>query len=229
VSIYSACLWLALRWYPATETNGHGFLLTLCVAMAIHHGIHLYVLAIAAFEAKRVALIRVESMRVLSEQRKLEAEQALHEARVANAERIEMEKAMHEAQRRESLGLLAGGIAHDFNNLLTVILGNVDLSRVEPRISPVLEERLDTITSAVERAAQLTRQLLVYSGKARAKNTSVDLGAHIQGAARLFRPLLKPEVTLNLHGQAEGIKVEADAALLDQVIFNIVQNAVEAC
>lgn len=217
MSIYSACLWLALRWYPATETNGHGFLLTLCVAMAIHHGIHLYVLAIpalasnavlaalacayflssrpwfyvaivvcvlswlpaaiandplsvdwrhwtatlisgivlaiAAFEAKRVALIRVESMRVLPEQRKLEAEQALHEARVANAERIEMEQAMHEAQRRESLGLLAGGIAHDFNNLLTVILGNVDLSRVEPRISPVLEERLDTVTSAVERAA----------------------------------------------------------------------------
>lgn len=69
----------------------------------------------------------------------------------------------------------------------------------------------------------------MYSGKARAKNTSVDLGAHIQGAARLFRLLLKPEVTLNLHGQAEGIKVEADAALLDQVIFNIVQNAVEAC
>ncbi|MEM7412390.1 MAG: ATP-binding protein [Myxococcota bacterium] len=186
-------------------------------------------LAIASFEAKRRALIRVESLRMLAEKREVEAERALAQAEAANADRLDMEQAMHEAQRRESLGLLAGGIAHDFNNLLTVIGGNVELTRLEPGLPASVRESLETIRSASDRAAQLTRQLLVYSGRAKPMITAVDLGARIDGTVGLFRSLLGPNLVVDLAGPTRPITVQADAALLDQVLINLMQNAIEAC
>ena len=83
-------------------------------------------------------------------------------------ERRLLEEHLRSAQKLESIGLLAGGIAHDFNNLLTGILGNASLAQesvCRPRheTSPLLR----TSSQASERAADLTQQLLAYSGKGR--------------------------------------------------------------
>lgn len=186
-------------------------------------------LALAAFEARRRTLLRVESLRQLAEQRKAEAETALAQVSAATADRLAMERAMHEAQRRESLGFLAGGIAHDFNNLLTVIQGNVDLARLLLGPESKLHRRLATIEDATERATRLTQQLLVYSGKANPRMEHVDLGERVRLAARLLESVVGARIELKLHEAPERLVVAADAALLDQVILNLLQNAIEAC
>jgi signal transduction histidine kinase len=78
-------------------------------------------------------------------------------------------------QRLESIGLLAAGIAHDFNNLLTGIIGHAQLLEQVLHI-PEDREMAASIIGAGERAAELTRQLLAYSGKAVARMESLDLG-----------------------------------------------------
>ena len=72
---------------------------------------------------------------------------------------------MLEAQKLESLGVLAGGIAHDFNNLLTVVLGRAEMVLGEVQDQPKLASSLRDVITAGERAADLARQMLIYSGR----------------------------------------------------------------
>ncbi|HKE26659.1 MAG TPA: PAS domain S-box protein, partial [Bryobacteraceae bacterium] len=90
-------------------------------------------------------------------------------------ERKQFELQMQQAQRLESLGVLAGGVAHDFNNLLTGVIGNASLiAELLPAGDPVLP-LVEDVTTAAERAASLTAQLLAYSGKGQFLIGPVDL------------------------------------------------------
>ena len=87
------------------------------------------------------------------------------EQRRAEEEKRKLTLQIQKAQKFESLGTLAGGIAHDFNNLLAAILGNVELAQLElPPEAPSMEN-LHAIAHAAQRAADLTKQMLAYSGK----------------------------------------------------------------
>jgi len=79
------------------------------------------------------------------------------------------------AQKLESLGVLAGGIAHDFNNLLVAILGNADLALLDLPADAPAAALLERIKKSAERAADLTRQMLSYAGKARVEIGPVRL------------------------------------------------------
>jgi len=85
------------------------------------------------------------------------------ERRRAEAEELPQQERLLGSARLESLGVMAGGIAHDFNNLLTGILGNPSLL-VEGYPDPD-HHMSKQIVLAAERAADLTRQMLVFSGK----------------------------------------------------------------
>ncbi|MDP2104990.1 MAG: PAS domain S-box protein, partial [Desulfobulbaceae bacterium] len=89
----------------------------------------------------------------------------LSERKQAEQQRLETERKMLHTQKLETLGVMAGGIAHDFNNLLMAIQGNLDLAKMDiPLDSPSLAF-LDNCMKAIRRAADLTRQMLAYSGK----------------------------------------------------------------
>src|SRR5207253_5553413 len=95
--------------------------------------------------------------------------------------------AMREAQKLESIGLLAGGVAHDFNNLLTGILGNTSLALDELPPASRLRPLLENVMLASERAADLTRQLLAYSGKGRFFVQSSDLSVLVREISSLIQ------------------------------------------
>ena len=82
--------------------------------------------------------------------------------------RVQAEEALRQGQKLESLGVLAGGIAHDFNNLLTTILGNAEMLSSH-LVGPAVGGRdyLDRIERTTRRLADLTRQMLAYSGRGR--------------------------------------------------------------
>ncbi|MGH7436144.1 MAG: two-component system sensor histidine kinase NtrB [Polyangiaceae bacterium] len=133
-----------------------------------------------------------------------------------------------QVQKLESLGVLAGGIAHDFNNLLTAILGGASTaSLVLPADSPAQAHLRDTVL-AVRRAADLTRQLLAYSGKGHFEVRPVDLSTVVHEIARLLETSVPRNVQLRLELPRALPAVEADVVQLQQVVMNLVINGAEA-
>jgi two-component system cell cycle sensor histidine kinase/response regulator CckA len=143
-------------------------------------------------------------------------------------DRRQFEERLRHAQRLESIGVLAGGIAHDFNNLLTGIMGGASLLREElPRWDPnyVLVE---SILKSSERAADLTRQLLAYSGKGRFFIENLDLSETVREIAKLAGSSIPRTVRLELALASDLPAVEADRGQIHQIVMNLVTNAAEA-
>ena len=150
------------------------------------------------------------------------------ERKRAEEARLEMERRLLHAQKLESLGVLAGGIAHDFNNLLMAMLGNLELAQRD--LSPVspIRPRLDAASHAARRAADLTRQMLAYSGRGKFLVGRVDLNELVEENVHLLRTSIPRTVTLNLHLDRALPAVEADAGQIQQVTMNLITNAAEA-
>jgi signal transduction histidine kinase len=143
-------------------------------------------------------------------------------------ERRDLEEQLRHAQKLESLGLLAGGVAHDFNNLLTGILGNASLvlETLNPR--PPVRGMLEDIVHASERAADLTRQLLAYAGKGRFIIEAVETSQLVRDISELIRTSVPRTVDLILDLGANLPRVEGDASQIQQLVMNLILNAVEA-
>jgi PAS domain S-box-containing protein len=150
------------------------------------------------------------------------------ERRRAEEARLELERRLLHAQKLESLGVLAGGIAHDFNNLLMAILGNLELGLRDLSPGSPVRSRLDAAGQAARRAADLTRQMLAYSGRGKFLVGRVDLNELVQENVHLLRTSVPRTVTLNLHLDRVLPAVEADAGQVQQVIMNLITNAAEA-
>ena len=152
---------------------------------------------------------------------------------VSARERIEQEKTAVEAQLRQSqkldaIGQLSGGIAHDFNNLLTAILGNASLLQDEGQSPLLRKELLQQITQAGNRAASLTRQLLLFSRREEPGQHDLDLNHVVAELFKMLRRLLGENIDLQLALAAEPQCVHADAGMLDQILLNLAVNARDA-
>jgi PAS domain S-box-containing protein len=147
--------------------------------------------------------------------------------RKAAEERALLEGQLQQARRLESVGLLAGGIAHDFNNLLVGILGNASYARELADAGPNVMAALADIERAGERAAELTKQLLKYAGRAPVERLPVDVGAITRELPALLGARVPPSVTLRVDAP-DGMVVLGDRTELQQVIMNFVTNAVDA-
>jgi signal transduction histidine kinase/CheY-like chemotaxis protein/predicted hydrocarbon binding protein len=143
-------------------------------------------------------------------------------------ERKRFEDKLRQTQKLESLGVLAGGIAHDFNNLLVTILGNASFAKSiagsDPRLSPLLEQ----IELGAQRAAELTRQMLDYSGEGKLKVERLDLADAVREMARLLSALIPKQVELHYQFQEGLPPVEVDATQIRQVLMNLITNAAES-
>lgn len=150
-------------------------------------------------------------------------EQVEHEA-----ERARLETQVHHAQKMESLGLLAGGIAHDFNNLLVGVLSNASLALLDiDEQAPIRDVVLD-IERTAQRAAELTRQLLAYSGKGRFVVEPISLGALANEMAQLLRTVVSKDAELIIDTADGDALIKGDATQLRQVIMNLITNASDA-
>jgi PAS domain S-box-containing protein len=143
-------------------------------------------------------------------------------------ERRLLEMRLREAHKRESVGLLAAGVAHDFNNLLTGIMGNASLAGELMSGSQTVRAMLDNVIDASRRAAELTRQLLAYSGQGKYVIAPVNLCGMVREIADLIEASVPKRIRLSLEIPETLPVVEADAAQMQQVLLNLVINAAEA-
>jgi signal transduction histidine kinase/ActR/RegA family two-component response regulator/HAMP domain-containing protein len=169
----------------------------------------------------------------------------------AESERRVRDANVQQAQKLESLGVMAGGIAHDFNNLLGAILGNADLAResleravtgrsreadsreADSRDADGPEARdardaLDQIAAAGRRAAELTRQMLAYAGRASLRRDVVDARHLVDDIVPLVRAAQPKKVEFVVAPMPDPLWVELDPAQLAQVLLNLLTNAAEA-
>jgi PAS domain S-box-containing protein len=135
---------------------------------------------------------------------------------------------MQHAQKLESLGVLAGGIAHDFNNLLVGILGNAELAMDQLPDGGPAWAKLESISRAGQRAADLCREMLAYAGKSHARVEPTDLSALSEDMVGLLRASVTAAVQIRCELGATPVPILADRAQLRQVVMNLVTNASDA-
>ncbi|HKJ82602.1 MAG TPA: PAS domain S-box protein [Mariprofundaceae bacterium] len=135
---------------------------------------------------------------------------------------------LEHTQRLEALGVLAGGIAHDFNNILTAIIGNAAMAGRKLERQSTATEYLARIELAAQRAADLCKQMLAYSGKGRFSPGPLNLSVLVEEMASLLEISIAKNVTLRLHLTESLPAIEADVAQMQQVVMNLVINAAES-
>ena len=144
----------------------------------------------------------------------------------------EREKALQQqldrARRLESVGQLAGGIAHDFNNILGVIMNYAEFVADELDDDSQAHQDVEEIRRAAERAAALTRQLLIFSRREVVRPEVLDLNELIAELERLLRRALGERVELGVNFSDELWAVEADPGQIEQVLVNLAVNARDA-
>ena len=143
-------------------------------------------------------------------------------------ERLNLESQFRHAQKLESVGQLAAGIAHDFNNILTVIQGFADFLIKRCNGDTSFSVPLKRISEAAQRAAGLTRQLLMFSRKQMIQPKVLDFNALLQNLANMLPRLLREDITLESDLAADGMAIEGDTGMLEQVIMNLAVNARDA-
>jgi PAS domain S-box-containing protein len=137
-----------------------------------------------------------------------------------------LERRLQQAQRLDSVGKLAGGIAHDFNNLLGVILNYADFALAaadEGTEGEILEIKL-----AAERAAALTRQLLLFSRKDVARDEVVDAASVVVPMEPILSRAVGEHMRLEIRIESGLPPVRLTQSLLEQVVLNLVLNAGDA-
>ena len=143
-------------------------------------------------------------------------------------ERRRLEAQIIEAQKMEVIGQLASGVAHDFNNILAVIMGYSDLMTTDLGPDSPLQKYAEEIRHASERAAGLTRQLLVFSRKQTVQPVVLDLNEVVKDLDKMLRRLIDENIEMTIVPGKQIGRVKADSGYVGQVLMNLVVNARDA-
>jgi two-component system NtrC family sensor kinase len=140
----------------------------------------------------------------------------------------QLEDEFRQAQKMEAFGRLAAGVAHDFNNMLTAIMGNVQIVAMEGALSAAQREPFAEIKKAAERAANLTRQLLLFSRRKAMQLKVVDVNEVVENLGKMLRRLIGEDITLQERYNLGDMHVLADAGMLEQALLNLSVNSRDA-
>ena len=147
-------------------------------------------------------------------------------ADVTEQERLEAQ--VQHSQKLESLGVLAGGIAHDFNNLLMGVLGNASLALMQLSPDAPAYSCVEHVQTAALRAAELSKQMLAYSGKGRFMVQPLNLSSLVEELTHLLESSISKKALLHKRLPADLPAIAGDATQLRQIVMNLITNASDA-
>ncbi|RMF05813.1 MAG: hybrid sensor histidine kinase/response regulator [Chloroflexi bacterium] len=140
----------------------------------------------------------------------------------------ELEKQYRQAQKMEAIGQLTAGIAHDFNNLLMAINGFAELMQLKlPDDSP-FQDIAGRIVSSGESAANLIRQLLVFSRKQLVEAKIINLNNVVSEIDKMLRRIIGEDIDLQTSLKPDLWPVKTDPTQIEQIIVNLAVNARDA-
>jgi len=143
-------------------------------------------------------------------------------------ERRRMEEQLRQSSKMEAIGLLAGGVAHDFNNILAIIQIQIGLLAGDGALSASQTNLVNEMSKAAERAANLTRQLLLFSRKQTLQLRDLDLNDTVASVAKMLQRAIGEDVHLQLDFAAKPLFIHADPGMMDQILVNLAVNARDA-
>jgi PAS domain S-box-containing protein len=143
-------------------------------------------------------------------------------------DRRKLEEQFRQSQKLEGIGQLAGGVAHDFNNILATIQMQAELLKTSGGLSAEQAEYADEIGVTVNRAAALTRQLLLFSRREVFRPRDLDLSGSIAGTLKMLQRILGENIEMQLKLSPQPMSIHADAGMMDQILLNLTVNARDA-
>ncbi|RZA36910.1 MAG: response regulator [Lysobacteraceae bacterium] len=167
-----------------------------------------------------------------SEQALREANARLEEEQKRDAERSaaleEARNALHHAQKLEAVGKLTGGVAHDFNNVLQIVTGNVQLVQMMAGDNAMMQKRLDSIRSAVQRGAKLSSQLLAFARRQPLQPVALNVLRLLKNMEELLQRAIGETVALHIRSEPDLWNTQIDPGQFENVILNLAINARDA-
>lgn len=146
-----------------------------------------------------------------------------------NAEGAQAEPQYQQTRKIESVEWLASGVAYQLNNVLSPIMGYGEMALSAASGNANLQNYIREMMDASVRAQALGRQLLAFSHQKIQEFSSVDLNEILHNAEHvLMRPMLPDNVTLRMDLAGSMKNVKADEGQVEQVLINIVNNALDA-
>ncbi len=141
---------------------------------------------------------------------------------------VQLEDQFRQTQKMEAIGQLAGGVAHDFNNILAAILMQTELVAMTERLPDKVRDGLREISAYADRAASLTRQLLLFSRREVMQPRDVEWNGLITSLAQMLHRIIGEDVRLEVKLDPKPLMTHADPGMLDQMLLNLVVNARDA-
>jgi len=139
-----------------------------------------------------------------------------------------LEEQFRQAQKMEVLGTLVGGIAHNFNNMLAGIVGNVYLAKASTKHLPDVQVKLKTIEQLSFDAADMIKQLLAFARKSMVTMKAFGFGYLVKESCKLYKTSLQESIDFQCTITNEALPIHGDAMQLQQVLFNLLNNARDA-
>ncbi|MFT3831429.1 MAG: PAS domain S-box protein [Opitutaceae bacterium] len=133
-----------------------------------------------------------------------------------------------QTQKMEVLGQLAGGVAHDFNSILMAMTLQLDVLGMDQRCHPATKTMLGDLKAMMQRAAKLVDQLLLFARKHAMEVRPLELNKALDDVLKMVRPLLGPNILLELAPAESALWIEADSCMIDQIVLNLCVNARDA-
>jgi signal transduction histidine kinase len=133
------------------------------------------------------------------------------------------------AQRLSALGQMAATVAHKIGTPLTALSGHIQLMAEDPTLSIESRQRLETVEAQIERTSKIIQDMLMYARRPEPVRSPLDLNACVAECLALFRPECeRRKITLVSEWSEHVEKVEADAQQLQEVLNNLIENALDA-
>jgi PAS domain S-box-containing protein len=141
---------------------------------------------------------------------------------------VQLESQLRQSQKLEAVGQLAGGVAHDFNNILAATMLNLSMLLENENLDVETRAGLKDLEASAERAASLTRQLLMFSRRSVLETKVLDLNELVDNLLKMLGRLLGDHIELVFERSNNLPSVEADVGMLEQVLMNLTVNARDA-
>jgi PAS domain S-box-containing protein len=152
----------------------------------------------------------------------------LSQTKQAERERERLQVQLIQSQKIEAIGQLAGGVAHDFNNILGAMMMQTDLMRLDHAATPRLADEISELQTYINRAANLTRQLLLFSRRQVTQVEKIDLNSLLGNLLKMLRRIIGEDIRLEYAPSPGSAWIEADANMIEQVVLNLAVNSRDA-
>jgi len=139
-----------------------------------------------------------------------------------------LEAQLRQSQKMEAIGQLAGGVAHDFNNILAIIQLQAGLLKMDSSLSAEQSNHAHDIEVSCQRAANLVRQLLLFSRRQALQMRDLDLNEVVAGITKMLQRILGEHIQMQFKFAPTPLTIHADAGMLEQILVNLTVNARDA-